>query len=338
MDYKSRTEKTRRYLDEKNIPALLLRNPSNIFYLTGLLEIEGYLVIDGEGVTFFVPEMYCGECADARWRNDNIDVQTYRSGILKKFLQRYKKVAFIESELTCFSVNALCGKDGLKLLPVPDFIKDIRMFKDPEEVQLMKKALAINGKVFKTVEKGLVCGRTETEIAGEIHYLIRKYGGRRQAFEPIVASGINSSYPHHKSVCTKIRAGQPLVIDAGVDFCGYKSDITRTFFPSGRPVKKIFGEAYKILEEVLEKTKDFVKPGLTGKEIHSYACGILKKHGMEKHFIHGLGHGVGIDVHEKPVLNSASRDVIRKGCVFTIEPGIYIPHLGGIRLEEMVFI
>ncbi len=338
MDYKKRTAKVREYLDRHGIPALLLRNPSNIFYLTGLLEIEGFLVLDGKNMTFFVPEMYCSECGDVRWRNKDVDVQTYKPDVLRKFLGRYKRAAFVESEFAYSSVNTLCKKCNLRFRPVPDFIKDMRMLKDQDETELIRKALAINRKVLKKIEKSLVPSRTETGIAGEIHYLIRKYGGRREAFEPVVASGVNSSYPHHKSRNIRIKSGQPLVVDAGVDYCGYKSDLTYTFFPGGRPVDRRFARIYGILEEVLEKTKDFIRPGLTGKEVHGHACGILKERGMEKYFIHGLGHGVGIDVHEKPVLNSASKDVLRKGCVFTIEPGIYIPRLGGIRLEDMVLL
>lgn len=338
MDYKKRTEGIRQYIDRNNVPALLLKNPSDIFYLTGFLEIEGFLILDKKEVTFFVPDMYYQECRDVRWQNENVDVHVYKPDTFRKFLGRYKKISAIETEFAYSSIVALQKKHNLKIKPVPDFIESLRMIKDRYEIELIKKALAISCRVLKKIEKTLTPGRTETDIAGEIHYLMRKYGGRREAFEPVVASGINSSYPHHKSRNTFIKTGQPLVIDAGADFCGYKSDLTRTFFPCGKPADKKFAEIYRILKEVLEKTKDFVKPGLTGKEVHSYAFDILKKHKMEKYFIHGLGHGVGIDIHEKPVLNSASKDVIQKGCVFTIEPGIYIPRLGGIRLEDMVLL
>ncbi len=334
MDYGKRINKVRQYLEEKNFPALLLKNSSNIFYLTGLLEIDGFLVVDKREATFFVPEMFYHECRDARWRNENIDVRTYSPSAFHGFLGRYKKTAVIETELSHASVVSLRKKHILVFLP--DFIKDMRAFKDADELKLVKKALAINKRVFKEIEKKIVPGRTETDIAGEIHHLIRKYGGRREAFEPIVASGRNSAYPHHKSRNTAVKSGQPLVIDAGVDYCGYKSDLTRTFFPGSRPDGKRIADVYGMVEETLKKTKDFVKSGMTGREIYRYAFNILEKYGMEKYFIHGLGHGVGIDVHEKPVLNSKSGDVVGKGSVFTIEPGIYIPGMGGVRLEDTI--
>lgn len=332
MDYKKRTEKVIEYLEKKNIPVLLIKNPSNIFYLTGLLDIEGLLIVDRSERHLFVPELYLQECIDTPSCKRGIDIQTYKPDGFHKFLGRYKKIAFVDTELTYSGFVSLGKKHNL--VPVPDFVKNMRMIKDGDEIKLIKKSLEINSRVFRQVKRIVKCGKTETEIAGEVLYLTRKYGGRKEAFEPIVAAGSHSAYPHHKSRAAVIKKGLPVVIDAGVDFCGYKSDLTRTFFPGG-PDKR-FSEMYRVLEEVKEKTMDFIKPGKTGKEIHGYAAGLLKKKGFERYFIHGLGHGVGIDVHEKPVLNSKSVDIIKKGCVFTVEPGIYIPRLGGIRLEDMV--
>jgi Xaa-Pro aminopeptidase len=337
MNHKGRIKKVREYLDDKNIPSLLVKDSANLFYLTGLLGTEGFLILNKEEITFFTPQMYYQESIDNKERYGGVTIQEYKQDNFRKFLKRNKKISFIETEFTCPSVFAFQKKYGLKVSPLPDFVKDLRMLKDEEEIKLIKKALSINRKVLKEIEKKLAPRRTETGIAGEIHYLIRKYGGRREAFEPIVASGVHSSYPHHKNSNTAIKAGEPLVIDAGVDFGGYKSDLTRTFFPGGKHNKK-FKEIYRILKEVQTETKNFAKPGLTGKEVHNYALDIMKKYKVEKYFIHGLGHGVGIDIHEKPVLNPASKDIIQKGCVFTIEPGIYIPHLGGIRIEDMVIL
>ncbi len=335
MNYKNRIEKVREYLDGKKITSLLVKGPANLFYLTGLLETEGFLILNKKETTFFAPQMYYQESIDNRERYEDVNIQEYKPGDFRKFLGRYKKISFIETEFNYLSVVTFQKKYGLKVNPLPDFIKELRMLKDEDEIGLIKKALEINLKVLKLIKKKVTSDRTETDIAGEIHYLIRKYGGRREAFEPIVASGVHSSYPHHKNRNTAIKAGEPLVIDSGVDFGGYKSDLTRIFFPGGRIEKRI-KDIYKILEEVKTKTEEFAKPGLTGKEVHNYALNIMKKYKVEKYFIHGLGHGVGIDIHEKPLLNPTSKDTIQKGCVFTIEPGIYIPHLGGIRLEDMV--
>ncbi len=332
MDYGKRTERVVEYLEKKNIPALLIKHPSNIFYLTGLLDIEGLLIVDRSERHLFVPELYLQECVDTPSCKSGVDIQTYKPDGFRKFLGRYKKIAFIDTELTYSGFISLGKKHNL--VPVPDFVKEMRMLKDADEIKLVRKSMEINSKVFRHIKKIVKCGKSETVTAGEILCMVRRFGGRKEAFEPIVASGMNSAYPHHKSRGTRIRKGLPVVVDAGVDFGGYKSDMTRTFFPCG-PGKQ-FSEMYRILKEVHEKTMDFVKPGMAGKEIHNYAAGLLKKKAFDKYFIHGLGHGVGIDVHEKPVLNSKSEDIIQKGCVFTVEPGIYIPNLGGIRIEDTV--
>ncbi|MDD3725595.1 MAG: Xaa-Pro peptidase family protein [Candidatus Ratteibacteria bacterium] len=330
MDYQKRIEKVRDVLDKKDIPAVIIKCPSNIFYLTGLLEIEGVLVIDRKGTTLFVPSLYYQETVDLLPLN--IENVVYKKSTLKTFLKRYKKVGFIGTDLT-FSTYMSMSKEH-KLVLLPDFLKKIRMVKETEEIVLIKKALEINRKVLKDIRAYIENGEEETVIAGRIHYLIRRYGGRREAFEPIVASGIASSYPHHKNRNIKIEKGSPVVVDAGVDYGGYKSDLTQTFL-SGCPNRK-FVDIYKVLTEVQKKVIEFIKVGMTGADIHIYAVSLLKKKGMDRYFIHGLGHGVGIDIHELPVLAPGSKDVIEDGCVFTIEPGIYVPGEGGIRLEDMV--
>ncbi|MCK9266204.1 Xaa-Pro peptidase family protein [bacterium] len=333
MNYKKRINIIRNYLNKEKTDALLIKDPSNIFYLTGILETEGFLLIDKDKTTLFLPALYKEE---ANQLDNQYIIEPLNLTDFKKVLSGYKRVSFIATELT-YNLFSLLQKDNkTTFVATPDIIKDIRMIKEEEELVLIKKALSINHKVFQQIEKQIETGMRETEVAGEIHYLIRHLGGRKEAFEPIVASGLNSVYPHHRNSDRKIRKNQPLVIDAGTDYRGYKSDLTRTLF-LGTPPKKLV-EPFKVLQEVLLKTIEFVKPGMVGKEIHSFAVEVLKKNKLDKYFIHGLGHGVGIDVHEKPFLNSQSTDIIQKGCVLTIEPGIYIPQVGGMRLEEMLII
>lgn len=332
MDYQIRIERVREFIDRKNLPAIIIKNPSNIFYLTGLLEIEGVLVIDKKNISLFTPSLYYSEVLDLA--TFYIKTVIYKNEEFKKFLKRYNKIGFIDTEWTFSSYKNLL-KD-YKIIPVPDFVKNMRMIKEAEEIRYIEKAIEINRKVLKDIKREIETGIEEVIIAGKIHYLIRKYGGRREAFEPIIASGVASSYPHHKNRNIKIEKGKPVVVDAGVDYNGYKSDLTDTFF-KGTPEKK-FKEIYNILKDIQKKVIEFISPGKTGEEIHSYAVKLLKKKCLDKYFIHGLGHGVGIDVHELPVLAAGSKDEIKKGCVFTVEPGVYIPGKGGIRVEEMVII
>lgn len=333
MNYQKRIDKIREFIQKEKTEAFLIKDTSNIFYLTGILEIAGFLIISKNNLDLFVPELFLYE---ARKKKKYNCINIHNSADFKKFLPTYKKISFISSELSYNLFNSLQKELNLSLIPTQNILKNIRMIKEKKEILLIKKALSINLKVFDKIEKKIDASVKETELAGEIHYLIRKFGGRKEAFEPVVASGLNSVYPHHKNSSKPIGKNQPVTIDAGTDYKGYKSDLTRTFF-SGTPPKKLY-DIFQILQETLNRTIEFVKPGQTGKEIHFFAVEFLKKKKMEKYFIHGLGHGVGIDVHEKPALNSVSNDIIQKGCVLTVEPGIYIPKLGGIRLEEMLII
>ncbi|MCX8083171.1 MAG: Xaa-Pro peptidase family protein [bacterium] len=333
MNYKKRIERVRELLDKKNIPVILIKSPSNIFYLTGLLDIEGTLIVDPQNIILFVSGIYYQEVVDIA--HFKMEIVLHKKEEFGKFLKRYKKIGVVETEISLAYYNLVSHSN--KVIPLKDFIKEIRMTKDEEEITFIKKALTINKMVFNEIKNCVEEGLTETMLSGHIHYLIRRYGGRREAFEPIVASGTHSAYPHHKNRNKKIEKGKPLIVDAGVDYNGYKSDLTRTFFPGGTQYNK-FMDYFKILKDILECVKEFINTGKTGEEIYNYALALLKKRNIDRYFVHGLGHGVGIDVHELPVLAPGSKDVIKDGCVFTVEPGIYIPGEGGIRLEEMVIL
>ena len=189
---------------------------------------------------------------------------------------------------------------------------------------------------MQKIKEELKEGMTELDVEAEIYYLIRKYGGRKEAFSPIVASGKHSSYPHHKNQNRAIKMSEPIVIDMGVDFSGYKSDLTGTFFHGKIP--KNFKKIHNAVRNVQKKCEEFAKEGVAASEVHKLAVSIFEKDGLSKYFVHSLGHGVGIEVHEKPVLNFKSKEILKNNMVFTIEPGIYISGEGGVRLEKMIFL
>ncbi|MCM8760138.1 MAG: aminopeptidase P family N-terminal domain-containing protein [Candidatus Omnitrophica bacterium] len=172
MDYNKRIEKIRDFI-EKKVPAILIKNPSNIFYLTGLLEIDGTLIIDEKAISFFTSPLYYNEVCEISPSFINV----YKYDGLKKFLKKYKKIGFIDTEWT-FSTYTSLAKE-YKLIPVPDFLKKMRMVKEDDEIELIKKALEITRKVFRDIEKEINKESEETTIAGIVHYLIRRYGGRR---------------------------------------------------------------------------------------------------------------------------------------------------------------
>jgi len=340
VEFEKRIEKIREFISYKKIDAFFTKNQSHIFYLTGLLEIEGFLLIDRENLYLFVSPLYLQESLDSFGYNKkikNLYIKELKNRNFQKFLSRYKKVGFLETEISYHYFKNL--KEQIKSEfagIVYDIILDMRMKKENEEIELIKKAEEITEKTIEKIKGEIKEGVNELDIVAEIKYLLIKNGARKEAFEPVVASGINSSYPHHKSKNKEIKNGEVIVIDTGADFCGYKSDLTGTFF-CGRvdeEIKKI----YKIVEETKKICIEYCeKENLRGRDIYKKAIENFKRYNLEKFFIHGLGHGVGIDIHEKPYLNKKGYDKIEKGYVFTIEPGIYLPGKFGIRLESMFF-
>jgi len=341
MDYEKRIEKVRGFLEKKKGDSFVTFNSSNIFYLTGLIDIEGWLVITENSADLFVPELYFYESLDSLGYN-KIKIHIYRRKNFFSFLENYKKIFFINSEISYLLWLQISKVLKERFLPVENFILGMRAIKETEEIQLIKKAKEIAEKTLKEI-KLLIEERkniTELDVVSEIKYKLIKNGARKESFEPIVASGVHSSYPHHKSKNKAIKKGEIIVIDMGADFRGYKSDLTATFF-SGKvsdEVKKIYNivkDAQKYCIEFIEENKS---KEIKGSDVHKKAIEIFREYKIEKYFIHGLGHGVGIDVHEKPQLSPKSKDVLERGNVITVEPGLYFHNKFGIRIEDMLIL
>jgi Xaa-Pro aminopeptidase len=335
----NRIEKVREFIENKKIDSVFTKNPSNIFYLTSFLDIEGYLLIDKKNLYLFPSPLYFYESLDSLGYNKNIKniiIRELKDKTFQKFLSKYKKIGFINTEISYFSFKNLQKETNSKLIPLEDFFLDIRKIKDEEEIKLIKKSKEIAEKVLENIKDMIKEKIKELDIVAEIKYQLIKNGARKESFEPIVASGINSSYPHHKSKNKEIKNGDVIVIDIGADFCGYKSDLTESFFCGkvNDEIKKI----YDIVNETRKLCLEYAeKENLKASDLYKKAVENFKKYKLEKFFLHSLGHGVGIDVHEKPYLTKKSKDKIQKGNVFTIEPGIYIHNKFGIRLESLIF-
>ncbi|MCM8758885.1 MAG: Xaa-Pro peptidase family protein, partial [Candidatus Omnitrophica bacterium] len=337
MDFEGRIEKTRQYLDKKNFDCLVVKSSSNIFYLTGLYGAEGFLCIDSKNITFFTGGIYYHYAIDKQKElKTRFGVEKIEKNNFYKFIRRFKKPVVLSSEISLQGLQGLKQKTKQNLKVIDDFIIRMRAIKEPEEIMKIKKALAIAKKVMETVRPLIKPGASELDIAGEILYQIRKLGGDKEAFQPIVASGINSSYPHHLPTRKKIDGNDVVVVDLGVCFGGYNSDITETFFVGriSAEAARIMGAIKEVHKKISLKLESNEKPC---KMLHQSAVEVFKKHAIEKFFVHGLGHGVGIDVHELPVLNFSSKETIENSMVFTVEPGIYLPGKFGIRVEKMYF-
>jgi len=212
----------------------------------------------------------------------------------------------------------------------------LRRVKDEEEIRLMRKAGTITGAGMKAAYETIRPGVTEIEVAAEIEHAMRKDGGWGTGFETIVASGVRSAYPHGGCADRKIRAGDLVVVDIGSNYEHYLSDMTRTIV-AGKPSEKQT-EIYEVVKTAHEKAHQAIKTGAKGKDIDQIARKTIQDSRYGQYFVHSLGHGVGLDIHEPPALAATSKDVLIVGNVVTNEPGIYIPNFGGIRIEDTALV
>lgn len=243
----------------------------------------------------------------------------------------------IESEAyTPVEYLKMCG-GRLNILPFDDEIRKIKMIKSEEEIKIMKEACEITDKVFNNVLKHIKLGMTENELSGWVHYYSMKYGAEGMSFSPVISSGERTAYPHARPTERKICRNEPVMIDFGIIYKGYQTDITRTVF-TGKP-SEIMMEIYNIVKMAQQAGLNAIKAGNLAKDADTAARNIIEKYGYGKYFDHGLGHGIGTDNStELPKLNQKSKEILEKGMIMSCEPGIYIPGMGGVRIEDTVCI
>lgn len=221
-----------------------------------------------------------------------------------------------------------------ELLPAPPIIENLRAKKGPAELAAIQRAIDVGDRAIELVQAAIQPGQTEREVALAVERAVRERGGDAISFETIVASGPWGAMPHATPRDEPIRPGEPIVIDMGAWLDGYCSDLTRTF-TIGKATPK-FREIYEVVFEAQRNAIERVEAGMGGTDAHDLAASVIAKAGYGEQFGHGLGHGIGLEVHEAPYLGPTSEDTLEDGMVFTIEPGIYLPGWGGIRIEDVV--
>jgi Xaa-Pro dipeptidase len=331
----------------KKLDVVLIKNPGgpccddNFFYVTGLDKgiFEGAIALiypDG-GVDLLVSEL---EAEAAKKADANLyvyrDKKTF-DGFLKKLLSDVKKVGL---NFDMVSHRDFCKlKEQYKKLSFIDVSENLaktRLVKDELEIKLIRRSCQIVDKVMKTVLSMLYEGMHEYEVAAEIDYLMQKNGADKPAFETISSFGRNTAEPHYSHGATRLRKGFFVLFDFGSCYHRYNSDITRTF---------VFGKAYKkqreMYETVLEAQKvglDSIKPGVKAYKVHNNVSNYIEKTRFRGCFVHSTGHSLGLSVHDGAGFSSESKFALRENMVFTIEPGVYVPGFGGVRIEDDVLI
>jgi len=315
---------------------LLVANPENRRYLTGFTGSSGVAAVTASRAIFITDFRYIDqarmECPG--WeivRQGTVMLDTVAEVLTSLGARR---VGFERSHATYGFYEDLATRlEGRDLIPTSDIVESIRLVKDEGEIDLIRRAAAIADEALEDILPMLRPGVAECEIALEIEYRMRKLGAEGPAFDTIVASGPRSALPHGRASERVLAAGDFVTIDMGARVEGYNSDLTRTFVLS--PVTGQQKEIYELVREAQEKALTAVRPGPTGKEIDAVARDIISRRGHGEHFGHGLGHGVGLAVHEGPRLAPTGDKSLQAGNVVTVEPGVYITGWGGVRIEDL---
>ena len=249
-----------------------------------------------------------------------------------------KKVGFEPEQMTFKSYEEVRTQlSAIELQAAQRLVSDLRAIKDPAEAEKMRRAAQIASEVISDVPLTLAEGMSERELAAEIEYLIRKKGADTSSFDAIALFGERSSLPHGKPSDRRLTSGDIVLVDFGARLNGYNSDLTRTWVYRRIRTART-REVYETVQSAQEAALRAVKPGMSCAKLDAIARDIIKEAGYGDNFGHGLGHGVGLDVHESPRISADSADRLEEGMVTTIEPGIYIPGEGGIRIEDLVLV
>ncbi|CAN5582512.1 Xaa-Pro dipeptidase [soil metagenome] len=323
-----------------NIDALLITSLSNIRYLTNFSGSAASVLVTKNKSYFITDFRYLTQSKEEVFKEFEVVIFAqgsldWISEIAKK--EDLKNIGF-ESHILSFSAaNSLKEKfNDLEFLPVNALVEPIVYVKCEYEIEMTKKAVEITDKTFETILGMIKPGMTENELAAEITYIQRKLGAETNAFEPIVASGVRSAFPHARPTDKKIEKGEFLKLDFGCVYRGLRSDMTRTIGIGSLNAesKKI----YSIVKEAQQRALDAVKAGESTKHIDSAARDYITENGYGDKFGHGLGHGLGYDIHETPSLNQRIDFILEENNIVTIEPGIYVEGLGGVRIEDDVVV
>ncbi len=337
---KNRIEKLKKKIAGENLDLLLVSLPANLRYLCGYTGSNGLLLITGDESIFLTDfrykEQVKKEVKGARVKIANRELISFLTEI-DLFKSKRLKAGFEAHHLSFNQSEKLRSLlPGVLWVPTEDIVEWMRAIKEPQEIKNIKMASKIGAKVFQDILPLIKPGVKELDISAEIEYRSRKNGGSGSAFEPIVASGIRSAMPHARASAKRFKSGEFITFDFGASYEGYVCDITRTVVlgKATSRQKKIYSLVLKAQTVAIEKARS----GMRGAELDKIARQVIGRAGYRDYFGHGLGHGIGLVVHEYPGVGTRSQEMLKPGMVVTIEPGIYLPGWGGVRIEDDVVI
>ena len=345
MDH--RVERARRAMRDAGADGLLLGSPANRYYLSGFTNALGtpyssdIVLVTAVAVQLVVSPIQVGWASSEVARGVDIRSagQKWDEAVATGIRELGIATLLFEDDALPYSAvaqirNAL-GSD-VELRPIEKSLIALRGEKDPAEIDTISRATAITDRAFVAFSETVQPGMTEREAAILVQRLLLELGGDKTAFDVIVASGPNAALPHHRPGERQLGEGESIIIDMGCRLDGYCSDLTRTLW-LGEPSAE-FRDRYNVVLRAKTEAISAVEPGRPAREVAEIATAIIKDAGLGEWLAHGLGHGVGLNIHEWPAIRETSDDVLAPGQVFSIEPGIYNPSWGGIRIEDVVVV
>jgi len=332
----------RRICRQKKIDAFLVTSPEDVGYLTGFSGDDSFLALGRDWACLITDPRYREQAARQCLGMDiHVRFGAMTAAVMEVLTShRTGRLGLQAEHVTLKAYEPLVRKLGRKnIIPLYDVLSEMRIVKDDAEIRAIRRAVGIAQKAYRQLLAGqpkALIGRKERDVAAELDYRMRCLGASRPAFETIVAAGAHSSQPHYRPGGKSIRSDHVVLIDWGAEMDGYVSDLTRVIC-IGRIPRKLT-EAYNVVLRAQAAAIRSIRPGVACKQVDAVARSVISKAGYGEQFFHGTGHGIGRRVHEAPGLGQDVPGRLRKGMVVTVEPGIYFPGLGGIRIEDDILV
>jgi Xaa-Pro aminopeptidase len=333
----TRLHKVRQLLKEQELDCAYITSPENRMYFSGFTGSNGHLLITQEDALLITDSRYTEQAKqqapDYRIITHGLNAMPTLNEAITSLAVR--NIGYESTQITDATARRLKeDNSSIEWVPMEDYGLQFRAIKDAEELSHIRKAVQIADSAIMKLAKWMVPGMTEREIQIELEYLMAKEGSEGPAFGTIVASGKRSSLPHGTATDKTIQPGEMVVIDFGTTYRGYKSDLTRTLWV-GVPEPEIL-YVFHVVLKAQEAALAAIKPGMTCGDVDKVHRDIFREEGLETYSLRGLGHGVGLHIHELPRVVMDSEHKLEPGMIFTVEPGLYLPEVGGVRIEDIV--
>lgn len=329
-------------LRENRLRAVLVSNPYSIRYFSGFHgvspeEREAFLFVARRGAFLIVPRLYEESARMLKGPFEIVPTQE-RGSFLETVAAIAKKehvttIGFEERNFRVIEYEWF--KKSFKLRPAGAIIERLRILKQKEEVTAIARAQRITKRACALLITSLRTGDTERELSFRVKSMMTDLGSEAPAFEPIIATASGSALPHYVSGLKRLGGNEILLVDIGATYKGYRGDLTRTIW-FGKTKNARFETVHQLVRKAQRNAIKTIKPGMRSGEAHETARGVFTETGFADNFIHGLGHGIGLEVHEPPHLRPGSKEILKPGMIFSVEPGLYFPGWGGVRIEDLV--